>query len=197
VKINWKNIKDWVQIIGTLAAIIGLIWSIYHSNKNDSVLQAQINHLDTISEQSRLQTEKLQKQVEILREEKEFLYKQFEIQTKRRELEIKPKLSISLIRYDGQHVFEKLINNGSKAEIIEIILGKDNNMKIEVPFKAIGRGKGREIYFKPQNEENPVIDFKIIFEDIEGTRDTASFNRRGRKNVFVRDPTPTTGLIFL
>lgn len=193
MNINWKYIKDWVQIAGTLAAIIGLIWSIYHSNKNDIVLQAQINHLDTIAEQSRIQTEKLQKQVQILKEEKEFLYEQFEIQTKRRKLEIKPKLSISLIRYDGQHVFGKLINNGGKAELIKIIPRKDNNMEIEVPFKEIGRGKSRKIYFKPRNEENPVIDFKMILKDIEGTRDTTEFQRRGRDDVFVRNPTKIVG----
>jgi len=167
--------SELIQISGIVVTVLVFLGTIVHSNKKDKALQKQIDYLETIASQNTLLTKKIDEQ------------------SQRRKLEIKPKLSISLIRYDGQHVFGKLINNGGKAELIKILPRKDNNMEIKVPFKEIGRGKSREFYFKPQNKENPVINFKIIFKDIEGTRDTTEFQRRGRDDVFVRKPTTIKG----
>ncbi|MFW5895248.1 MAG: hypothetical protein ACOCT9_00740 [archaeon] len=178
--------EEIIQIAGIVVTILVFLGTILHSNKKDRILQDQINHLDSISKQSR-------KQTKILREEKEFLYKQFEIKTKRRKLDIKPKLSIFLTDYDDRHVYGKLINAGNKAEIIKIVPDNDHNMEIKIPFSSIAGGKSRNIYFKINNRQNPIIDFKMIYEDIEGTRDTTEFQRRGRDDVFVRNPTKIIG----
>ncbi|MFW6046768.1 MAG: hypothetical protein ACOCP4_03150 [Candidatus Woesearchaeota archaeon] len=191
--IKRKEFKLWFQYLSTLTAIIGLIYTIIQSNKNDSVLQAQINNLDTIAQQSILQTKKMQEQVEILKEERNFLYEQSEMKNQQRKIEIKPKLSIAIDNYDNKHIYAYLINNGEQAKIIRSVPGKDNNVGIDIPFKYIGKGEKKKVYFKLKDRENPIINFMIFFKDIEGTIYSQLIKVKDKDEIFYRGPYKNVG----
>jgi len=194
MKLNWNQIIKWSQFIGTITAIGGLIFTIIQSDKNDNVLQSQINHLDTIAQQSILQTEKMQEQVVILEEERNFLYEQFEIKSKRRKLEIKPKLSLNITNFiGGNYVFGYLSNSGKQAEIIRVVPGEENNVKIEIPFNYIGESKKKKVFLKIKNHTNPIIDFRIFFKDIEGSTYSKRFRITEKEKIFYREPPKIVG----
>lgn len=164
------KITDWIQALAALISIPAAIFAFFTFFQKDKDLQRQIANLDTISRQSIIQTKILADQVKILNEERDFQIKQNDLSLSHRKTEIEPKLIIEFDNYNGDIISANLINNGKSAKIIQIKEKKNNGFLIDIPFQYIGEGKEKQIYFRfknPDVQENTVLDFTLIYEDID------------------------------
>lgn len=164
------KITDWIQALAAVISIPAAIFAFFTFFQNDKDLQRQITNLDTIARQSIIQTKILADQVKILNEERDFQIKQNDVTLSHRKTEIEPKLIIEFDNYSGDIISANLINNGKSARIIKIKEKKNNGFLIDIPFQYIGEGKEKQIYFRfknPDVQENTVLDFTLIYEDID------------------------------
>ena len=183
-KTKKPRITDWIQavmaILGTSAAIVGLIIAWLSLTKSDKELQKQIDKLDIVATQSLEHTKLLTDQVILLTDELDFQKQQNEISLSHRQIDIEPKLIVEFEYFNGDIVSAKLINNGKSAKIIKVVEKKLNEFQIDIPFQYIGEGKEKPIFFKykkPQERnEKTALDFTLIYQDIDNKIKSKEFS---------------------
>jgi hypothetical protein len=161
IQINSEAIKSWIQTIASIIAIVGAIVAFYKAFDNDRVLQSQIENLQTIASESKIQTELLKAE----RDSMSIRWKQ----------QIKPVFEIQCDFHSGgtNEIDALLVNNGKIATDIKVI---DNNsfFNVDIPFKNLGEGMKKTIYlnFKDKNitvPEDVDLEITISFKDASGT----------------------------
>lgn len=161
-KKDYSNFLNWLQTITSLISVAGVILAFVIFFKKNEELQHQINSLDTIARQSIQQTK-------ILSEQLGFDTCFNKLNVSLRNSEIEPLLSIDFTDINEEFISANIINTGKSANIKRIKENKENCCEIDIPFKSIGDGKERAIFFrykKPYEDKNKVLDFTIFYEDI-------------------------------
>lgn len=189
-----SSIPDWLQAIGAIVAIGGVIWGFFKFLKDSKEKQIQIdsltilvretkkqtNHIsaqvDQMIEGNRLQTEYIslfQKYVSFSEQSVTFQEEEKALKEKRKKLETRPNFIIGGIIKDEVLFHFPLENIGEKAKHINCIGFDDNSMKFDITQfmnRDILKDNGFWLFLRPISQDLQIseclIHLKITFEDI-------------------------------
>jgi len=171
-QIKWT---DKVQAFAAIIAILGGIAGFIKLFSTDTEIQKQIDNLSTIANQSIMQTNIFQEQLNILSERNRILVEQLEIDKEKWTKQIRPEFTIKFEEFSGGNIGEDistyhdipLINTGSAAFILRIEENKNNKSKIKFQPSFIPKQGSILIDISFPND-NEVIDIYLYYKDIDG-----------------------------
>lgn len=195
--INYCNIDitDWIQAIGSVFAIIGVIWGFVTIFRRDINKEKQISSLTKIAEQSENNTIQLSYQLRELIKQNEIFEKQvdllskmfsinqqtFELEKQRNELSeqkrimsIKPNFVFLTAMRNLDRIEMSLSNEGDTAILKEIVMLEKNSMRVEAiakngqTFKRFAILPFKFFPFPGFNIPNSYCHIKLIYSDSEG-----------------------------
>lgn len=173
--------QTYIAIIGTVFGISAFIIAFISFTKSDDELQAQIDKLTQLVENT-------QAQIEVLNLSYNLAIEQYNKDVDQRKKDIKPNLSIQPYDNDHRYVLAYLSNSGQSARNIKFVPSERNNFKIFIPYDFIGGGNEKTIYFENLGSDEPIIEFTIYYTDIDGNSYSSIILLEGEKEIF--EPIP-------
>mgnify|MGYP001572411151 CR=1 FL=1 len=171
-------ILAWAQTILSFVAVAfaisAAIIAYLGFTKSDSEFQKQIIKQTEISD-------KLQKQIDLLTNQYKFQIEQYQQNTKQRRSDVKPNISLKINYWDpnSKFVYGTFTIIGRPAKFIKYVSSKDNNFNIDLD-KNLSQdfilSGNLEIVFEAKSIENPVLDFTLYYEDIDGKIHSSRFH---------------------
>lgn len=188
-------VTDWMQSIGALVAIIGVLWGFYQFYKDAKEKQTQIDALTELAKESREQTNHLASQVDQMKRANDIQEANIKTQLHQRKLDIKPNFRIGIRNSDLNNVSYNIINSGETAKLLNYELLDGNQMNV-TECTELGKVIHNEysfiIFLKPipvgLNTYQCNTSIKIIYEDRQGYQYYQEINANGIVNATISEP---------
>lgn len=193
-------LTDWLQAIGALVAIVGVIWGWCQFRKDSKEKQSQIDSLTDLAKESALQTKemiesnriqinnlkKYEEHFEIIKSSNQREAEKRESDIQQSKLSIRPEFIFGSNRegltsfYNGMprplETTLTIINRGEKAYIENVEFDNKSMKDDTTPLmnKMIMKDKGIQLKFSPiqpyDSYKECLIKFKLIYTDGEGNK---------------------------
>ena len=196
--IKGSSVPDWLQAIGAIIAIVGVIWGWIQFRKDSKVKQTQIDTLtvlateskeqtihlasqvDQMIEGNKLQTEYIslfQKYVSFSKQSIQLTEEQKKLNEKRNKLTIRPFFTLGEVTRNEHFITLPVINYGETTTIIDYLELDNNSMKSDI-VNGLNKGFPKNTalilslsHFPPERKKDECsINIKIIYEDIQGNK---------------------------
>lgn len=162
-----SSTTDWIQAVGAIIAIVGVIWNFRQLIKDSKEKQSQIDKLGKLAKQSKKANELLKSQIT---EDK-----------RRRKVSIKPKLKLSFSTERSLNKKHYTLQNIGGGEAQNIVIDRLTNSNIKTWIDKhtflnhLQKDNTVSITFEPKKdiENSPTMDnfevnTKIFFKDVDG-----------------------------